>query len=713
MNNKITLFVLLTGMSAAMFAQRPMTFRTEAVAKPGLVTRNARSGAHVQQKGMDMFSIGKTHISNTPVVKVLKAGEAENPYGEEVVIMEEDFSKLESGSLESPDLKTSLNLPVGTEKYPWWNMDPKWTTLPNWGANNAYSAGGCVFLNADLYNQQASINTPLLDVSGYCGIVTVSFKARTLTGTSSGLMVECAETYNMSPTWDIKPSVFMPDITSEWRTYEVTFYGGGPTTIFNLVQTIQGPIYIDDIKVYQIDQYVDTPVTLPHSNYKGNSFDANWEAVDGAEAYLLNVYSLDENSDVVDFIVDKRVEGTSFTVEGIESGKTYYYTLRAVKGTHESMETQPVEVFDLEAPVLNDVEEVKDGVYTASWNDVPTAERYNYWAYNVRTAEDDGEFVVTDENFDGVKDADGNLTGLTLDNPSYNTYSELYLADLSQAGWRGTHYMPYTDYICVDAWQYIYGQGDAGLISPELDLSKDNGKINLSIKLYGELAEMADQDGNPVYVPTQAAVALFNYDESIGDYVQAELVYPEGVDAEWKTFNVTLTKGTSRSTIGIYGVTAPGNLYIDDLKITQNYKKGETLLEPFLFKQYCEDTSLEVVVPMKVVNAPVYHKVSAVKAKGDSYGALYKESQFSDLKLVSENVTASIDDNMLNEEATVTSVNGMLCIVNPNSEAVVVYSVGGNTVFSDNSGRRNINVSLGNKGIYIVKIGDKVVKVRN
>lgn len=97
----------------------------------------------------------------------------------------------------------------------------------------------------------------------------------------------------------------MPDITSEWRTYEVTFYGGGPTTIFNLVQTIQGPIYIDDIKVYQIDQYVDTPVTLPHSNYKGNSFDANWEAVDGAEAYLLNVYSLDENSDVVDFIVDK------------------------------------------------------------------------------------------------------------------------------------------------------------------------------------------------------------------------------------------------------------------------------------------------------------------------------------------------------------------------------------------------------------------------
>lgn len=716
MKNRITLFTLVVGMSATVFAQRPMTIASQAE-KPlvGMVSRGAKSLSPAKGKS-GIFSInGVRSIRHEPVVRVQKAGEAENPYGTEVVLMYEDFSKMSGGSLDEPDLNTSINVPVGTEKYPWWNMDPKWTNLPNWGANNSFQAGGCVFLNADLYNQQASLNTPLIDASENCGIVTLSFKARTLSGTSTGLTVEAAETHDMAPSWDFLGNVSMPEITSEWRTYEVTFYGGGPTTIFNMVQSQRGPIYIDDVKVYQIDQYVDTPVTLGHTNYTGSSFDANWKAVDGAEYYLLNVYSKGENSEVNDLLVDQRAEGTSFTVNDIESGKTYYYTLRAVKGTHESMETLPVEVFDLEAPVLNDVAEVTDGKYTASWNAVPTAERYNYWAYNVRKAETDGEFVVTDENFDGIRDADGNLTGWTVENPTENSYGELYLEDLSQAGWKGTNFMPYTDFICVDGWQYIFTGTDAGLVSPELDLSKDNGKVNLSIKLYGELCEITDETGNVTgYTPTQCAVALFNYDEAAGDFSQAELVYPEGVDAEWKTFNVTLTKGTSRSIIGIYAVSAPGRLYMDDLKITQNYKAGDQLMEPFFFSQYVDGTSVDVTVPSKVVNAPVYHKVSAVKSRSDASGsASYKESKFSDLKLVAESVTSSIGDNMLAEETSVTTDGGVISIVNPKGENVAVYAIDGTQVFSDKSGRRSITVAPSGRGIYIIKIGERSVKVIN
>lgn len=707
MRNNILLLSLLAGMPMAMLAQHPVTSGETFTSSNMRTSRPALSNERADGE----YAFSGDNKSYSPTVRVVKADETENPYGVEVTVMEEDFSRMTSGSIEEPDLGTSLLVTPGTELYPWWNMDPKWTTLPNWGSNNAFQAGGCVFLNANVYNQQASINTPLLDVSGHCGISTISFRARTLTGTSTGLLVEAAETYDMSPTWDIRPGVLMPEITSEWRTYEVTFYGGGPTTIYNIVQMQEGPIYIDDIRVYQIDQYVDTPVTLPHSNYTGSSFDANWEAVEGAEAYLLNVYSMDENSNVTDLLTDQRAEGTSFTVTGIESGETYYYTVRALKGTHESMETLPVEVFDLEAPVLDEVDEVNKGVYTASWNEVPSAERYNYWAYNVRTATQDGEFIVTNENFDGVRDADGNLTGLTLEDPSYNTYSELYIEGLGQAGWRGTNYMPYTDYLCVDGWQYINGQGDAGIISPELDLSKDNGKINISIKLYGEYCEVYNQDGEKSYVQTQAAVALFSYDEEIGDYTQVELVYPEGVANEWKTFNVTLTKGSTRSVIGIYAVKAPGNLYIDDLKITQNYKQGETLMEPFLYKRYYDGTSVEVVAPLKVVNAPVYHKVSAVKAKEGSYNAVYKESRFSELKLVSDNVT-SINRNMLNENVSVVVNGNEVRIENPQMKNISIYSVDGTQVFSDNSCESSIAVELEDNGVYIIKVGNNVVKVR-
>ena len=715
--NRIILFALVAGMSTSAFGQNALTFGSM---KPktthGLVSRG-QNAVTTLQKQDGTFTVNNVRkISQVGKARVLKAGETQNKYGTEVVKMYEDFSKMSTGSIDAPDFDTDINYnhPDGIW---WWNVKPEYTTLPNWGAHYAYPAGGCLFLDAD-NEEGAQLNTPLIDLSDHCRIAVIQFRARTKTGTTTQLMVEAAETYNMSPTgWDNMEPVYLPEITPEWKTYEVMFKGTGASTMFNLVQYPAVQIFIDDIKVYQIDQYIDTPVTLAHSNYTNEGFTANWEAVDGAEYYLINVYSLDADGKVVDLLVDQKAEGTSYNVTGIESGKTYYYTLRAVKGDKISIETLPVEVFDLAAPVLNKASEVVDDKYTATWSEVASAERYNYWAYNVRKADTDGEFVVTNENFDGVTDADGNLTGLTIDNPSYLTYGELYIKEFVQAGWRGTNCMPYTDYYCFDGWQYMNGQGDAGLISPELDLSKDNGKVNLSVRLCGEIADLFKEDGTPVPTQTRCAVALFNYDEEKGDYVQSELVYPEGVSTEWNTFDVTLTKGTKRSTIGIYAVSAPGNLYVDDLKITQNYKKGEELMEPFFFGHWVEGTSIEVSVPAQVVNSPIYHKVNAVKSRSgsDPYGgAEYKESAYSSLEKVTDNDTSTgIEGTTLNEAAGAVVNNGVLFITNPAKANVAVYAVDGTLVYSDNSGKQSPVVSLAGRGIYVVKIGKTVVKVRN
>lgn len=714
--NRFTLFAIAAGMSAVAFGQGSFTLGTaKSETSEGLVSRSQNVQMTIRNNYEDAFALNnaqKTNLmDNARLIKVPR--KAENLYGTVVEIMYEDFSKMSTGSIESPDRDTQINEYVPGGVY-WWNVKPEYTTLPNWGSHYAYPAGGCLFMDAD-NEEGAQLNTPLIDVSGRCRIAFLQFKARTLTGTATGLLVEAAETKNMSPTgWEFMGPVEIPQITDEWQTYEVMFKGTGPSTMFNFVQKPTSQIYIDDIRVYQIDQYVNTPVTLPHNNYTGSTFTANWEAVNGAESYLLNVYSLNEAKQPNYLLKDKKVTGTSFVVEGITSGETYYYTLRAVKGTHESIETLPVEVFDLEAPVLSPTSEVKQAKYTAEWNNVPSAERYNYCAYNVRTAEADGEFVVTDENFDGVRDANGELTGLTIENPSYNVYSELYLADLSQAGWKGSNYMPYTDYICVDGWQYMNGQGDAGLISPELDMSKDDGKFNLSIKLYGEIANLYDEDGNPIPTQTECAVALFNYDEAIGDYVQSELIYPKGVAAEWKTFNVNLTKGTKRTKIGIYAVKAPGNLYMDDLKITQNYKKGESLMEPFFFARWHENTSIDVQLPVKVFVSPIYHKVNAVKSKdgNKSGGAKYRESAYSNLERVTNEVS-SVNDNMLCEKPNVTVSDRALIIANPQCNEIIVYAVDGTQVYADNSGQRNIIVTPSGRGVYVVKIGDTVLKVRN
>ena len=99
---------------------------------------------------------------------------------------------------------------------------------------------------------------------------------------------------------------------------------------------------------------------------------------------------------------------------------------------------------------MKDVTNLDRNKYTAEWSTVPSAERYNYIAYYDRKADKTGEFVVTNEDFTGVKDADGNLTGWTKEDPNPGSYDSYYIPEMKQAGWKGTQYAPYTDYICLD-----------------------------------------------------------------------------------------------------------------------------------------------------------------------------------------------------------------------------------------------------------------------
>ena len=524
----------------------------------------------------------------------------------------------------------------------------------------------------------------------------------------------------MSPTWDLLGAFPLPPVTQEWQTYEVIFYGGGSYSIFNIVVN-DHPVYIDNLEVYQIDQYVSTPKALPHTNYKGSSFDANWTKVAEAESYLLDVYSRGANGADVEYLLEAQVvNDTTFNVTNAESGKTYYYEVRARKGTHVSIVSKAMEVFDLEVPKMNPVNNLtasaEDVTYTASWNAVPSAERYNYFARFKRTAAADGAFFVTDENFDGIKTPSGELTGWTIENPSTYTYDEVYLSDLAQAGWKGTNYAPYTDYICLDAWQYIFNHTDAGLISPELDLSKDGGKIDLSVKLYATKYVGDDGQGNQVEGYTRAAIALFQYDETVGDYVQSELLYlneSDGLVDQWKVFNVSLTKGTERSVIGIYAVYAPENLYVDDLKITQKYKAGESLPDPFLFKRYLESESIDVNVPERVFKNEMFHQVAAVKhgGQGVQYQG-YKTTPFSPLQSFGvcpspTNLTPSVSM----AKAMVQVIGDNIHIDNVHGEAVSIYDFSGRLVYSDYSGNGSIVVNLGQGGTFIVKVGNRSMKL--
>lgn len=652
------------------------------------------------------FSLNK-NVANVPLTTVYKAA---NPYGEEQQVMFEDFAKMTSGSEATPD--TEANIIKDEFEYPWINTKDEYFKQAGWGSGNAYPAGGTVYLDSNP-NDMAHINTPMLNVAANGGIAWIRFKARAKNaGDNPQVMVEAAETFNMSPSWRMMGSAALPQLSTEWKEYSMFFYGGGEYTLFNIV-SVMAPVYIDNIEVFTVKQHIGTPTTLPHTNYEGTSFDANWTPVEGAIGYKVNVFTLNKETGKAEYLFEnKPVTTNKFHVTGATSGQTYFYNVAATKDNYTSIPSDKMFVYNLEAPVLKDVTNLDRNKYTAEWSTVPSAERYNYIAYYDRKADKTGEFVVTNEDFTGVKDADGNLTGWTKEDPNPGSYDSYYIPELKQAGWKGTQYAPYTDYICLDGWQYYHNHQDAGLISPEMDMSKDGGKFTVNVKLAGASTIAIDENNNEFTAYTQAAFALFNYNETTCDYEQAELIYPEGypkaVNGDWKNFTINFTKGSKKSIIGIYAVYADEHLYLDDLKITQKYQAGESLNDPFIFRRWLQEPKVDITIPAFVGKSDVSHRVTAFKTNSDrNVKKQYVESKFSELKKVG---TANGISNIGLSKAVVKMEGNNVYVNNINGENVQIYTLDGQLVYN-NKGEKNIRVALTQHGAYIVKVGNKTIKL--
>lgn len=652
------------------------------------------------------FSLNK-NVANVPLTTVYKAA---NPYGEEQQVMFEDFAKMTSGSEATPD--TEANIIKDEFEYPWINTKDEYFKQAGWGSGNAYPAGGTVYLDSNP-NDMAHINTPMLNVAANGGIAWIRFKARAKNaGDNPQVMVEAAETFNMSPSWRMMGSAALPQLSTEWKEYSMFFYGGGEYTLFNIV-SVMAPVYIDNIEVFTVKQHIGTPTTLPHTNYEGTSFDANWTPVEGATGYKVNVFTLNKETGKAEYLFEnKPVTTNKFHVTGATSGQTYFYNVAATKDNYTSIPSDKMFVYNLEAPVLKDVTNLDRNKYTAEWSTVPSAERYNYIAYYDRKADKTGEFVVTNEDFTGVKDADGNLTGWTKEDPNPGSYDSYYIPEMKQAGWKGTQYAPYTDYICLDGWQYYHNHQDAGLISPEMDMSKDGGKFTVNVKLAGASTIAIDENNNEFTAYTQAAFALFNYNETTCDYEQAELIYPEGypkaVNGDWKNFTINFTKGSKKSIIGIYAVYADEHLYLDDLKITQKYQAGESLNDPFIFRRWLQEPKVDITIPAFVGKSDVSHRVTAFKTNSDrNVKKQYVESKFSELKKVG---TANGISNIGLSKAVVKMEGNNVYVNNINGENVQIYTLDGQLVYN-NKGEKNIRVALTQHGAYIVKVGDKTIKL--
>lgn len=706
-----------------------MNFTKKVFLVGALAMLTASAGAQMRDRSAatlpstTVASMMKAPKSVERAPRLVSVRKAPADYGKEVDIVKEDFAKMTTGSQAAPDYDTDLN---DYEMYDnaWINMLDDFTQTPGWGSHNAYSAGGAIYLEADS-ETQGQLNTPMLNVSRNSGICFLQFDARVPEDNEvvEQVVVEAAETYNMQPSWKFLGNTQLPQLTTDWQTYTIQFYEGGEYTLFNIVN-YSAPVLIDNVRVFQVDQYVATPTPNPHKNYarvddNTAKFDLSWSAVDGAESYVLNVYDKDANGKPQNYIQkDVEVKDNKFTVNNAVTGTIYYYTVSANKGEHVSMPSVEVQVKGIVEPVLSVSSPINGDKYTAEWKNVGGAERYNYISYFKQEATEDCLMEVSKLNLVGMKyGSDDMEVEYSVDNPSSYTLDRGALADeVGQAGWTVKHYAIYKDALTIDAFWTVEAKSDAGLISPEMDLSKDGGKFRVNLRACAEYL--------PAYEAyPQAAVALFNYDEEKGDYVQSELIYAgdKNVNGDWKRYDCDFTTGTARSIVGIYGTWAPGNLYLSDVSIHQNYKKGDSFLNPFHYLNWLvpgtgETTSVEVTIPAKAYEREIYHQAQSVrvKAEGDQFsGATFLESRFSDLQKVGFcPLTNGVNDAKLNVSgATVSLAGNNIVVNNPQKAAVALYTLDGMLVASDNSCAEVVTLPATAHGKYVVKVGKQSVKL--
>lgn len=668
----------------------------------------------------------------TPTAKAQGAlrAEALNPadYGQVVEILGEDFSLMTTGSVGNPDKDTELWY-VREDGNAWMTMRDGYTHQSGWGGGYIYPAGGTVAIaNPD---EPGHLNTCMMDLSGNDQIAFVQFDMRTDDGQpDQTVIVEGAETFNMAPSWRVLGGSQIDGISSEWKTYTLMFQNAGAYSMFNIFHPqmtqgeVLGNIYVDNFRVYQVNPYVKMPTLYGHSYYTGESFNVSWSKVENADHYLLNVYWVDEtNGNAKMYAAENQsVNDTTFTVNGIISGKNYYYVVQSVDAAgHKSFEPTPKLICDLEAPkdlTATDINQ-DNGTFTASWEAAPSAERYNYWAYCDRKATQDGPMRLTDEDFTGVKCPDGTLgegfgysmteaewKETSVTNPSYFSMDNYVIQPINQGGWVAKNGFPLADgCIKVDGYQYVYNNSDAGLVSPELDLSKNGGKITINVDLWGDTETLQYEDGSKVDYTAQCAVALFNWDPAKNDFTQAELIYVKDLNSSWQNRTIELTKGTDRSIIGLYCVGSPANLFFDNLKIDQDYKAGETFVDPIVYHRWWEGTSVDVQIPIRGNLGNITHRVTAIKGNPET-GAIV-ESLPSDTEFVGRYESTDVKSVNLLSKVNV-RVEGQTIVVNGNG-LVQVYTLDGALVAkAEANGQARITVS---SGAYIVKTNNESVKV--
>lgn len=368
---KITLLVLACTLCASVgFAQNKKALRAKTMKVENTEAVSSRLFTPV-------YKFTKAQVTSTPRMLANDAS---------AVIVEEDFSKFTAGSETAPDATDLANAQTG-------DISADYTQVPGWSGAAVFQAGGSAYIG--FYEGDTGwLNTPILDFSANNGTFTMTFRAKS--ALTSGdelnmLLLYPGEQYAVS-----SQSVIL---TNEWKEYSFSL-SKGTAESFIQMWTYEGEYFIDDIKISA--EGLSAPQNPTVSKYMGTSAELSWDAVAGADSYLLNVYYFSMDTfDYVYLLQEEPVSGTTYTVNGLDPNESYYFDVAAVVGEEISPLSESVTIESpIEAPTALPATNYSATSFTANWEAVEGAS--SYLLSVLYEGESDIEYVFENKEVQGT-----------------------------------------------------------------------------------------------------------------------------------------------------------------------------------------------------------------------------------------------------------------------------------------------------------------------
>ncbi len=327
------------------------------------------------------------------------------------------------------------------------------------------------------------------------------------------------------------------------------------------------------------------------------------------------------------------------------------------------------------APVVAEATDVEEDAFAANWHPVAKATSYSVDCYSAEGMAADGTHPILEEHF-----TDTGSTA-TPDNPTQlGGYGIMSLDDMTDvAGWYGS--------VVVIADGMLgcrgNGYGDVELYTPLLCLQNSNGTYKAEIRVYGEEGETFAVQGTK------------------------ELAYTKFESTGIHDITFEIPKGILKDRLMIYTV---GNslFLIDSFRITQDLKAGDDVLRYLISGSATAPNTFAPVAGIDPSKGEKYaYTVSAIYTK---YGKSYR-STLSNVATVKLGAGVGVNVNF-DEETVSLMANGLeLTLTTQRPSDISIYSVSGLSVVGLDRIENRATYVLPSKGIYIVKIGQKTMKV--